>query len=168
MAMMKQPPHLARPTSSGFTLMEVMVSMGIFAILLPAVLGTLMMLQRNICNGIERNNLVAQARFFQQRFTKVINASQQGILFDDKSHTLTFQFYDETTQEWAPSWYSYAPDRRVVMDHDKKVILRNVYPANGYTNIFSSAHNRIYYHLDLKGTDGTHLELKGTAAPRNQ
>ena len=153
--------------TKGFTLIEVMVSLTIFSLLVPAILAGTLLISKNVRNGSELNVLISDARLFQQRFTKAINESQQIIVFDKTAQTLKFKQYNESTSTWEDAWYRYDATSRTLIDHDNRTILHNAYPAEGKSFLFSKKNKRVNFHISLQGHGDQDVELNGSAAPRN-
>lgn len=109
--------HPLSPKSArgGFTLIEVLVTMGLASMLIPAVILISSHLTGHAQKGVNFNQAAAQARQFQQFFIRTINSSGKNIRFADDGNTVLFEVYDETAEQWQDASLTYSEKDKTVL-----------------------------------------------------
>lgn len=174
----------------GFTLTEVLVTLGIVSIVLPLTLATNLHLMAVAAGGATRNEAAANARKVQLEISRKINASGLPTRVAEEGNTLFLRHYNENTKTWADAalrfneqentlvYYS-DPDGQSGNFHSSNIVATLVYRykkrpffektgENGEIrcNLFTAKQRFSYRKKSLSDSSGIFLEL--TAAPRNK
>lgn len=158
----------------GFTLVEVMVAAGVVFLCVPSVLMFALFMTRSANAGIEHNESLSKSRYFQQVFSRHINASQNKLTpVSGSANYILFTQYDEDAKRWvdASMGYSktdnnivYTPD--ISMTNGQKVLIHEVYPSALNSAVFSVSNGNVTCALWIGNQRRVELDISATA--RNQ
>ena len=120
----------------GFTLVELMVTVALFAIFVPAVLSMQSMIARLSWSGVNRNVAMMDVRSLQLNFIRKINASGRNIRIRDGGNKVVLELYNESEGKWGDGALYYLPDskRMVYISPETvtpRIIADNVHPRGG-------------------------------------
>ncbi len=168
---------------NGFTLTEVLMSMAVFSILVPAILMTTFQLSSAATQGTKHASALSEARHVQQFFMQRVNASRDCYILDSGNKLILSQFND-SNGSWEPAAMVYSESDHSLLYYPSisnttfSVLSDNAY-RNNHRSIFSAhgsgADIDLYFGATapmegekIKGsykTTGTFVVL--TAMPRN-
>lgn len=122
----------------GFTLVEVLVSLGVISLLVPGILMTIYFFNQQVVVGVEKNINITQYRYFEQFFTKQINGTQiSELAVNNGGYLLYFTKYDEAFPDdpWRGVSLQYNVKTKEMIYHTadgvKKVLLTDAVPLDG-------------------------------------
>jgi len=130
-----------KKNKTGFTLVEVMVTLALFSILVPGILTIQSMVTRLAYAGVNRNMAMADARILRQKFVRKVNNSGQmlQIQTSPKGDKVQLEVQD-TSGVWTNAYLNFdaianqityiSPDNKV------HVLARNVYRV-GTNSVFA-------------------------------
>ena len=105
----------AKRARRGFTLTEVMVTLALFSIFVPAILMMQSTITRLSQSGVNRNLAMSEARFLQQHFIRKINASSRNIRIQDDGDKVLLEMYSESSGSWEDGALCYLPERTQIV-----------------------------------------------------
>lgn len=135
------------PSRQGFTLTEILVSVTILGIMVPAILMSFNYFLRTAHIGNERNVNLSQGRLFTGFFVKHITQAQRSTLdITDDRNTLIFSQYDFTSNLWQSATLQYRPGLKDViytLGSTTNQLLTDVEPAatNSGAGMFSHSNS---------------------------
>jgi len=95
---------------TGFTLVEVMVSLAIAMVLVPGILMTNLFLNKSMMCGFNKNINISKVRLFDEFFDQQISLTQKSKLaILDTENTLKFTHYDKDNTNWVDASFMYNP-----------------------------------------------------------
>jgi prepilin-type N-terminal cleavage/methylation domain-containing protein len=174
---------VVRPADKGgFTLIEVLVTLGLFSMFLVSILALSIHLGAQSKSGAGHDEAIAEARYFQQFFVQTVNSSRQfSIPSNDK---VTFSLHNSDDDSWSDAVLSFleAENKLIfdLFDEDdesvsQRILSEQVY-RNGTENVFSTDGSGVRCNLYIgansptnnasKKIIGTFINLKAT--PRNR
>lgn len=128
--------------ASGFTLIEVNITMALLAMLVPAVLMSTSMLAKMSQRGINRNEAISEACIAQQKFIGMVNASGLNLRVQNGGNRLLIERYDEGTQTWGDAALEYIPSKSLIVyypdaESSSYSVFANSIHLNGTQTVFS-------------------------------
>lgn len=163
-----------KKSQHGFTLIEVMITVGLVSIFVPTILLMVLFLTRSINSGIEHNISLSKSRHFQQVFSRYINASQKKlILVGSSANGILFTQYDEAAKQWVPAALEYnetqanivySPD--LATTNGQKILLTEAYPYTPHSSVFSVSNGSATCALLIGKRKRVEMEVSAT--PRNK
>ena len=97
-----------RKRRQGFTLTEVLVTMGVLSLLIPPVLLVGLHLTKQAAEGVEHDTAISKARIIQQHFITLVNSSDSFQL-RDSGNILQLSVYNPDTDAWEDNTLTFIP-----------------------------------------------------------
>jgi prepilin-type N-terminal cleavage/methylation domain-containing protein len=132
---------------TGFTLVEVMVSLAIAMLLVPGILATNLFLNKSMMCGFNKNINISKVRLFDEFFDQQISLTQKSKLaIKNSENTLTFTHcVDKEGKNWVAASFVYDPSTEKLS-----------YTCNGNTKTWLE-------HAQIKDTIGAFTLSNGVA-----
>ena len=161
---------LQREKCRGFTLTEVMVSLFIVSLLMPAILSTFIFFDQAVIDGVKRNQNLIKTRYFQEFFVKKLNDARNTTLaIADAGNRITFDM-PTASNTWETATFQYRSDEKDLLfsyDGKSRSLLEDVSLVDGASSSFSKQDGVMRCELRVGSKSNQVVEVRITARARN-